>query len=101
MSATRAAAAVDVKDFAGHEPRRLEVGDCVDDVGDLIQVADRVQEIGLPIRGTGCIGDLVTPGAIAFIRWPSPRILDRERIGPAIQARFVSDAGTDGTPAIA
>ena len=42
-SVASALAAIDVKDFAGHEAGPFEVEDRVDDVGDLAQTADRVQ----------------------------------------------------------
>src|SRR5262245_63237149 len=53
MSVACALAAVDVKDLAGHEARRLEVEDRVDDVRDLAHAADRMEsgEPGIGLDG--------------------------------------------------
>jgi hypothetical protein len=47
---TGALAAIDVKDFTGHEVGRLEVQDRVDDIGHLAHMADRMQGIELRMR---------------------------------------------------
>jgi hypothetical protein len=47
---TGALATIDVKDLAGDKAGRLKVEDCIDDVGDIAHVPDRMQS---PERGVG------------------------------------------------
>ena len=98
---TCALAPIDVKDFASHEGCRLEVKDRANDVGDFAHMADGVQGIELRIRVDG-----------VHRRFDDPR---RDGVHPntapctysiasdlvaAARPPFVSDASTEGTPAI-
>ena len=98
---TCALAPIDVKDFASHEGCRLEVKDRANDVGDFAHMADGVQGIKLRIRVDGFIGDLMIPGATAFTLIPRLAYSIASDLVAAARPPFVSDASTEGTPAIA
>jgi hypothetical protein len=95
-SVARALPAVDVQDFARHEAGRLEIEDRFDDVGDFAQTADRVQAASTYVS-TGCIGDLMVPGATAFTRIPRFAYSIASDLVAAFRPPFVSEASTDGT----
>jgi hypothetical protein len=63
---TCALTAVDVKDCASHEAGRLQIEDRADDVGNVAHMADWCRASSCACVSTGCIGDLITPGATAF-----------------------------------
>ena len=98
---TCALAAVDVKDFARHEGCGIEVEDRADDVGDLAHMADRVRASSCAYISTGFIGDLMMPGATAFALIPRFAYSIASDLVAAARPPLVSDASTEGTPAIA
>ena|SRR6516165_11714316 len=98
---TCALAAVDVKDFARHEGCRLEVEDRANDVGDLAHMVDGCRASSCAYVSTGCIGDLMMPGATAFTLIPRFAYSIASDLVAAARPPFVSDASTEGTPAIA
>jgi hypothetical protein len=83
---TGALAAVDVKDLASHKPGRLKVENCLDDVGDLTHVPDRVKSpkglVGLD-RVHGRFDDAGRNGIHADA---ALGVLDGKRSGGSVEA---------------
>jgi hypothetical protein len=96
-SVSRALAAVDVKDFAGHKAGPFEVENRVHDIRDLAHMAARVQGVELRMRLDGMHRRLVVPGATAFTRIPRFAYSIASDLVAAFRPPFVSGSSTEGT----
>ncbi len=88
---------VDVKDFARHELRRVEIHDALDDVRRLAHPAHRMQSGQRRIRFGGVHPGLYDPGRDRVHANTTAAHSIASDLVAAFKAPFVSDASTAGT----